>query len=84
MAVTEDLMGGVDVTSTATVPADQRSMGTFASRGDGVVAGLAVAAAAIDAVCGDAASRSSTSSPTATAWLPVTTSPGSPRRPAPC
>ena len=49
-------MGGVDVTSVATVPADQRSVGTFASRGHGVVAGLAVAAAAIDAVCGDAAS----------------------------
>ena len=56
MAVTEDLMGGIDVTSTATVPADQRSAGTFASRGHGVVAGLVVAAAAIDAVCGDAAS----------------------------
>ena len=56
MAVAEDLMGGVDVTSAATVPADQRSVGTFASRGHGVVAGLAVAAAAIDAVCGDAAS----------------------------
>ncbi|HEU4841008.1 MAG TPA: nicotinate-nucleotide diphosphorylase (carboxylating), partial [Ilumatobacteraceae bacterium] len=39
MAVTEDLMGGIDVTSTATVPADQRSVGTFASRGHGVVAG---------------------------------------------
>jgi nicotinate-nucleotide pyrophosphorylase (carboxylating) len=56
MAVTEDLMGGVDVTSVATVPAEQRSVGTFGSRGHGVVAGLAVAAAAIDAVCGDAAS----------------------------
>ncbi len=56
MAVTEDLMGGVDVTSAATVPADQRSVGTFASRGHGVVAGLAVVAATIDAVCGDAVS----------------------------
>jgi nicotinate-nucleotide pyrophosphorylase (carboxylating) len=56
MAVAEDLMGGIDVTSAATVPADQRSIGTFGSRGDGVVAGLAVAAAAVDAVCGDAAS----------------------------
>jgi nicotinate-nucleotide pyrophosphorylase (carboxylating) len=56
MAVAEDLMGGVDVTSVATVPAGQRSVGTFASRADGVVAGLAVAAATIDAVCGDAAS----------------------------
>ena len=56
MAVAEDLMGGIDVTSAATVPADQRSVGTFASRGHGVVAGLAVVAATIDAVCGDAAS----------------------------
>ena len=56
MAVAEDLMGGVDVTSLATVPADQRSVGTFASRGHGVVAGLAVAAAAIDAVCGGSVS----------------------------
>jgi nicotinate-nucleotide pyrophosphorylase (carboxylating) len=56
MAVAEDLMGGIDVTSAATVPADQRSVGTFGSRGHGVVAGLAVAAATIDAVCGDAVS----------------------------
>jgi nicotinate-nucleotide pyrophosphorylase (carboxylating) len=56
MAVAEDLMGGVDVTSAATVPAEQRSVGTFASRGRGVLAGLPVVAAAIDAVCGDAAS----------------------------
>jgi nicotinate-nucleotide pyrophosphorylase (carboxylating) len=56
MAVAEDLMGGVDITSAATVPAGQRSVATFGSRGHGVVAGLAVAAATIDAVCGDAAS----------------------------
>jgi nicotinate-nucleotide pyrophosphorylase (carboxylating) len=56
MAVTEDLMGGVDVTSVATIPADQRSVATFGARKPGVVAGLAVAAAAIDAVCGEAAS----------------------------
>jgi nicotinate-nucleotide pyrophosphorylase (carboxylating) len=55
MAVAEDLMGGIDVTSVATVPAGQRSVGTFASRGHGVLAGVAVAAATIDAVCGDAA-----------------------------
>ncbi len=53
-AVAEDLMGGVDVTSAATVPARQRSVGTFGARGDGVVAGLAVAAAVIEAVCGEA------------------------------
>jgi nicotinate-nucleotide pyrophosphorylase (carboxylating) len=56
MAVAEDLMGGVDVTSAATVPTDQRSVGTFGSRGHGVIAGLAVAGAVIDAVCGDDAS----------------------------
>jgi nicotinate-nucleotide pyrophosphorylase (carboxylating) len=56
MAVQEDLMGGVDVTSVATIPADQRSVATFGARRPGVVAGLPVAAAAIDAVCGDAAS----------------------------
>jgi nicotinate-nucleotide pyrophosphorylase (carboxylating) len=56
MAVTEDLLGGVDVTSVATVPATQRSVATFGSRADGVVAGLPVAAAVIDAVCGGAAS----------------------------
>ncbi len=53
VALAEDLMGGIDVTSAATVPADHRSTGTFGSRADGVVAGLAVAAAAIEVVCGD-------------------------------
>ena len=56
MTVAEDLMGGVDVTSMATVSADQRSVGTFGSRQDGVVAGLPIAAAVVDAVCGDTAS----------------------------
>ena len=55
-AIAEDLMGGIDVTSEATVPARQRSVATFGSRDDGVVAGLSVAAAVIDAVCGPAAS----------------------------
>ena len=54
--ITEDLMGGVDVTSVATVPATQRSVATFGTRDDGVVAGLPVAAAVIEAVCGPAAS----------------------------
>lgn len=57
MAVTEDLAGGIDVTSTATVPATQRSTATFGARADGVVAGLPVAVAAIEAVCGQAASE---------------------------
>jgi nicotinate-nucleotide pyrophosphorylase (carboxylating) len=56
LVVTEDLMGGDDVTSVATVPPAQRSVATFGSRADGVVAGLPVAAAVIDAVCGAAAS----------------------------
>jgi nicotinate-nucleotide pyrophosphorylase (carboxylating) len=56
MAVTEDLMGGVDVTSTATIPLDHRSVATFGTRGAGVVAGLPVAAAVIEVVCGDSAS----------------------------
>ena len=55
-AIAEDLIGGIDVTSTATIPADQRSVATFGARERGVVAGLPVAAAVIDAVCGDAAS----------------------------
>jgi nicotinate-nucleotide pyrophosphorylase (carboxylating) len=57
MAVAEDLMGGIDVTSTATIPAEQRSVATFGARAAGVVAGLPVVAAVIDAVCGDEASE---------------------------
>ena len=36
MAVAEDLAGGIDVTSDATVPADQRSVGEFGARDHGV------------------------------------------------
>lgn len=54
--VREDLMGGVDVTSVATIPAEQRSVATFTAREPGVVAGLPVAAAVIDTVCGDESS----------------------------
>lgn len=56
MAVQEDLMGGVDVTSTATIPADQRSVATFGAREAGVIAGLPVVAAVIETVCGSEAS----------------------------
>lgn len=56
MAVAEDLAGGFDVTSTATVPAGQRSVATFGARGTGTLAGIAVAAAVIDTVCGADAS----------------------------
>lgn len=52
-AIREDLMGGIDVTSAATIPADQRSTATFGAREQGVVSGLPVAAAVIDTVCGD-------------------------------
>jgi nicotinate-nucleotide pyrophosphorylase (carboxylating) len=57
MALAEDLMGGRDVTSTATIPATQRSTAVFATRADGVVAGLAVVAAVVDTVCGQTASH---------------------------
>ena len=50
VALAEDLAGGVDVTSTATVPADQRSTADVVARADGVVAGLPVAAAVFEVV----------------------------------
>ena len=50
--VTEDLDGGVDVTSAATVPAEQRSTRDLVTRGYGVVAGIPVAAAVFDSVSG--------------------------------
>jgi nicotinate-nucleotide pyrophosphorylase (carboxylating) len=55
MALAEDLIGGVDVTSVATIPAGQRSVATFGAREAGVVAGLPIAAAVIETVCGDEA-----------------------------
>jgi nicotinate-nucleotide pyrophosphorylase (carboxylating) len=52
-ALAEDLgPDGVDVTSVATIPADQVDTGDLVARGDGVVAGLAVAAAVFE--CADA------------------------------
>jgi nicotinate-nucleotide pyrophosphorylase (carboxylating) len=48
--VAEDLDGGVDVTSAATVPADQRSTVDLVVRGVGVAAGIPVAAAVFDLV----------------------------------
>lgn len=44
-ALAEDLADGADVTSAATVPADQSATGDLVARADGVVAGLPVAAA---------------------------------------
>lgn len=55
MTVSEDLAGGIDITSVATVPAEQRSTGEFTSRAEGVLAGLPIAAAVIETVCGDSA-----------------------------
>lgn len=49
-AVEEDLAGGVDVTSVATVPAELRGTASFTSRGLGVVAGIPVAMAVLDVV----------------------------------
>jgi len=56
MAIAEDLMGGIDVTSAATIPSEQRSVATFGAREGGVVAGLPVVAAVIETVCGGEAS----------------------------
>jgi len=51
-AVAEDLAGGVDVTTLATVPADRMDTGDLVARADGVVAGLSVAVAVFDTVGG--------------------------------
>ncbi len=48
--VAEDLAGGVDVTSVATVPAELVGTAAFVPRADGVVAGCAVAMACVDVV----------------------------------
>ena len=55
-ALVEDLADGVDVTSVATIPADQRCVVTFVARETGVIAGLPVVAAVVEMVCGDASS----------------------------
>ena len=54
--IAEDLDGGIDVTSVATVPIAQRSIATFGARAHGCVAGLDIAAAVIEMVCGATAS----------------------------
>jgi nicotinate-nucleotide pyrophosphorylase (carboxylating) len=54
-ALTEDLgPGRLDVTSVATIPADQTDVGDLVARADGVVAGLAVAAAVFELAGGGA------------------------------
>ena len=52
VALDEDLHNGPDVTTNSTVPAQQRSAGVFASRQTGCIAGLAIAGAVFDMVCG--------------------------------
>ncbi len=52
-AVEEDIGDGVDVTTMATVPAEQRGRLDFVSRASGVIAGQIVAAAVFDVVCGE-------------------------------
>ena len=49
----EDLGGGVDVTSVATIPFDQEGTAAFVSRQPGVVAGIAVAMACLDTAADD-------------------------------
>jgi nicotinate-nucleotide pyrophosphorylase (carboxylating) len=52
-ALGEDLPGGVDVTSQATIPADARAVADFGARDAGVVAGLGLAALVLHTVAGD-------------------------------
>lgn len=54
-ALAEDLDGGLDVTSVATVPADQRAKLDLVARGAGVVAGVVAARAVFDVAAGEAA-----------------------------
>ncbi len=55
-AILEDLGGGIDITSSSTVPLAQRSIATFGSRASGCLAGLDLASAVIEVVCGPLAS----------------------------
>jgi nicotinate-nucleotide pyrophosphorylase (carboxylating) len=50
--IEEDLAGGVDVTTTATVEADQVSVAEFVARDDGVVAGLEIAELVVRLIAG--------------------------------
>jgi nicotinate-nucleotide pyrophosphorylase (carboxylating) len=50
-AIKEDLDGGEDVTSVATIPVDQRSIADYRARKAGTVAGLYIAAAVLE-ICG--------------------------------
>ncbi len=52
VALDEDLKNGPDVTTNATVSATQSSTGVFATRANGCIAGLDVAIAVLEMVCG--------------------------------
>lgn len=54
LAIDEDLDGGVDVTSVATVPVGAVATGDFTAREAGTVAGLRVAEAVLSIVCTEA------------------------------
>ncbi|MFE4514504.1 carboxylating nicotinate-nucleotide diphosphorylase [Kitasatospora sp. NPDC056783] len=51
LALAEDLAGGEDVTSVATVPADAVATADFTARQAGVVAGLRIAEAVVSLIC---------------------------------
>ncbi|MET9257978.1 carboxylating nicotinate-nucleotide diphosphorylase [Streptomyces sp. NPDC003717] len=53
VALQEDLAGGEDVTTVATIPEDAVATGDFTAREAGVVAGLRVAEAVLSLVCTD-------------------------------
>ncbi|MEU6125469.1 carboxylating nicotinate-nucleotide diphosphorylase [Streptomyces sp. NPDC047123] len=53
MAIEEDLAGGVDVTTNATIPEDAVATADFTAREAGTVAGLHIAEAVISVVCED-------------------------------
>ncbi|MEV0009262.1 carboxylating nicotinate-nucleotide diphosphorylase [Streptomyces sp. NPDC051840] len=53
VAIEEDLDGGEDVTTVATVPEDAVATGDFTAREAGVVAGLRIAEAVLSIVCTD-------------------------------
>ena len=51
-ALREDLGAGPDVTTQSTVPKDQRSRAVFATRSAGCIAGIDIAVAGLEMVCG--------------------------------
>jgi len=59
LALTEDLAGGVDVTTEATISPEQVSIGDFVPRRSGVVAGVPVAMAVLGLALGESGSTES-------------------------